>query len=233
MVLPCYLAMTAAEFAQAGAIPPKVAWMACHFSSYGTGLSNLPASLPPKAILIVNDRIPISGHDPDKIELQLRTLVTQFDCDSILLDLQRPNEPETAALCAHLVTSMPCPVAVSEHYAQNLTCPVFLAPPPLRMPLSDYLAPWQGREIWLEAALCGEEVVITENGAQVNPCAPEALPSPQFTEDALCCQYHWTIENHRACFLFQRTLPMLSVLLDRAKDLGVCKAVGLFQQLGN
>ena len=42
MAIRQYLAMTAAEMTQAGSLPRHAAWMACHFSPYSTGLTNLP-----------------------------------------------------------------------------------------------------------------------------------------------------------------------------------------------
>ena len=62
-----YLAMTAAEMM--GNAPPAegVAWMACHFSPYSTGLCNLPHALPPGSLLILNDRTPIHGHDASRV----------------------------------------------------------------------------------------------------------------------------------------------------------------------
>ena len=47
MAIRQYLAMTAAEMTQAGSLPRHSAWMACHFSPYSTGLTNLPDRLPP------------------------------------------------------------------------------------------------------------------------------------------------------------------------------------------
>ena len=64
MPIPCYLAMTAAEYARAKELPGRLAWMACHFAPYGTGVVNLPQQLPEGSVLMLNDRIPICGHDP-------------------------------------------------------------------------------------------------------------------------------------------------------------------------
>ena len=47
MAIRPFLAMTAAEIRGTETLPPKTAWMACHFSPYSTGLSNLPKDLPP------------------------------------------------------------------------------------------------------------------------------------------------------------------------------------------
>ena len=42
MVIRPFLAMTAAEIRANPDISSPIGWMACHFSPYGTGLSNLP-----------------------------------------------------------------------------------------------------------------------------------------------------------------------------------------------
>ena len=75
MAIPLYLAMTAREFRICKTVPANMAWMACHFSPYGTGLSNLPTSLPPGSMIILNDRTPICGHDPELIAAQLKELL--------------------------------------------------------------------------------------------------------------------------------------------------------------
>ena len=64
MAIPQYLAMTAAEMAGTAPLPRYMAWMACHFSPYSTGLTNRPAKLRQGSLLILNDRTPIHCHDP-------------------------------------------------------------------------------------------------------------------------------------------------------------------------
>ena len=133
MSINCYLAMTAAEFSSAETLPQHVAWMACHFSCYGAGISNLPTQLPPKSIVIVNDRTPISGHDPQMIAGQLRELIEAFDVHAVLLDFQRPDVAQTQELVNHLVDNLPCPVGVTQYYLKGHDNPVFLPPVPLDM----------------------------------------------------------------------------------------------------
>lgn len=58
MGIPFYLAMTAAEFAVCRNLPPQVAWLACHFSSSGPGLTNIPTVLPSKSVLTIDDSQP-------------------------------------------------------------------------------------------------------------------------------------------------------------------------------
>ena len=231
MLLDCYLAMTAAEFASCTAFPPKMAWMACHFSCYGTGLSNLPADLPPGAMLIVNDRTPIQGHDPQLILQQLEDLVAQVQPDSVLLDLQRPEQAQTAALVRVLTEGLSCPVGVSAIYAQDLACPVFLDAPPPHHSLQTHIAPWQGRQIWLEAATGCWEMVVDGQGSQLHQTADAPLPEPWFQDEATCCRYHVTHDQTQARFSFQRTAEDLQEQLEQAKALGITKYVGLYQQL--
>ncbi len=230
MGLPCYLAVTAAEFPKGQGQSPCLAWMACHFSSGGTGLSNLPQRLPPSSMLILDDSIPFAGHDPQRITAQLQEAVDAMDCACLLLDLQRPGSGEVAALCGQLTQTLRCPVIVSEHYAKALSCPVFLPPPPLFTPLQDYLAPWQGRDIWLEAAQDRCLVMVTEAGSSRFPCQQEESPEPWFFDERLFCRYRWSLEGRTARFTVMRTRQELDTLLEKAEALGVTGAVGLYQE---
>ena len=67
MAIACYLAMTAAEFSVCTSLPPHIGWLACHFSSSGPGLSNMPKALPPDSVLIVDDSTPFHDHRADVI----------------------------------------------------------------------------------------------------------------------------------------------------------------------
>ena len=226
-----FLAMTCAEFAQCDEKPKKTAWMACHFSPYGTGLSNLPQTLPEGSMLIVNDRIPICAHDPNQIAEELKALVSAFSCETVLLDLQRENIPETDAVVKAVLSVLTCPVGVSDLYAGKYDCPVFLPPPELDVPLSSHLAPWEGREIWLEAALDMAQFTVTEKG-----CASLSLPySPPdgnfFRDDGLCCSYCCDIRPDAAIFTLWRTPKDLADLLTQAQALGIHRTIGLYQQL--
>lgn len=233
MSINLYLAMTAAEFSSQEELPPKIGWMACHFSCYGTALTNLPSTLPEGSIVIVDDCTPPSGHDGQKIAAQLSALAEQFSVSGFLLDFQRPNCEETAALAKTLVKALPCPVGVSDIYARNLSCPVFLPPPPLHKPLREYLAPWKDREIWLEAALQQEEITVTPQGSHSRFHPWEQPPEPTFYEEKLHCRYHISVHKDSVVFSLTRDKNLLQQWLQEAKSLGVTKAVGLYQQLGN
>ncbi len=229
MAIPLYLAMTAAEFSTCTALPEKIAWMACHFSAYGTSVSNLPRTLPEGSLLILNDRTPVHGHDPHRIADALAQAAAELKCSGVLLDFQRPGCEETAKI-AKALQALPCPVCVSECYAQALPCPVFLPPVPPHRPISEHLAPWAGREIWLEAALEGEELTLTESGCHISsPGVP--IQNPEHTDEALFCRYRIAVEERCARFFLYRSRDDLAALLDAAGKLGVSRAVGLWQEL--
>ena len=232
MAIPLYLAMTTAEFAGCSSFPAKIGWMACHFSPYGTGLSNLPDALPKDSLLIVNDRTPICGHDPELIAKQLTEQIRQYSPAALLLDFQRRNVSETQVLTEHLLTHIACPTAVSECYAAGSDCPVFLPPVPVNKPLSEYIAPWAGREIWLDLAVDAEIITLTAEGAVIAPVVPEESPPLCHREERLHCHYSIETGEDFARFTLWRTKEDVDNLQLAAEALGVHTFVGLRQELG-
>ena len=228
MVLPRYLAQTATEMA-GNPIPEFPAFLSCHFSPGGRGLSNLPRCLPPGAMLILDDSTPMDGHDPELVASQLSRLMEETHFDVLLLDFQRKNLPEQQELAVFLRNTLPCPVGISEDYARELPCPVFLPPVPPDVPADKYLHPWQGREIWLETALDGIDLTLTEAGCALEPLGD--FPEDGHRDSKLHC--HYTVETaaSSARFRLWRTKEDLNELLEDLRSLGVTKAVGLWQEL--
>ena len=231
MAIQTFLAMTGAEIGISPLLPPKIAWMACQFSPYGTGLSNLPRQLPPGSLLILDDMTPIRGHDPALIRDQLAELTAVLKCSGILLDFQHPDCAETAALAKYLTEALPCPVAVSEPYAAELDCPVFLPPVPPDVSLANHIAPWSGRELWLEIALDGLILSLNQTGASTAPLLPGTLLSEGYPEHNLHCHYHAEQTDQEAHFTLWRTTEDLEGLLEDAEKAGIHTAVGLYQEL--
>lgn len=226
-----YLAMTAAEFAMQSPLPPYPTWMACHFSPYGTGLSNLPANIPEGTMLILNDRIPIRGHDPQRIAGQLLQICDDCKCSGILLDFQQPGNEETRDLVAFLAqTHFPCPVGVSEIYRQNTPGPVFLSPCPHHVSLSDHIASWQGREIWLDLAVDAETITLTESGSTIHPLPLGEIPQNGFYDSKLHCHYSIETGSDSARFTLWRTREDMEALTQEATKLGIQTFIGLFQE---
>lgn len=231
MAIAPFLAMTAAEFCAAPTPPSKIAWMACHFSPYGLGLSNLPKELPPGSLLMVDDVTPPYRHDPAFIAEQLSMRADVLQCSGILLDFQRGGCSETQSMVKHLISALPYPVVVSECYAQDLDCPVILSPVPPSAPLEEYLLPWKGRKIWIELGLEGEILTLTESGCQVTPFPHPDLEVEGFRDEALYCHYSIQTEETSARFTLWRTQDDLMKLLEETESMGIKGVVGLYQEL--
>ena len=231
MEIECYLAMTAAEMEQTEPFPPKIAWMSCHFSPYGRDLSNLPDKLPDGSLLILNDRTPWWNHDCGRILAQLEERLESLSCAGLLLDFQRPDIQEVAELAQMLSEQLPCPVGVSEPYAKDLSCPVFLPPMPLGETPEEYLLPWQGRELWLDMAPQCCEIRLSAQGSTALPLP--FSPPPEFChrDEQLHCRYTVEVCSDCAKFTLYRTREDLTSLLEEAQGYGVTTAVGLWQEL--
>ena len=155
----------------------------------------------------------------------------KFQCSSVLLDFQRPDFQENEAVAKAAVSVLPSPVGVSELYAKELDCPVFLPPVPLTVPINEYLSPWQGREIWLEAALNGETVTVTETDSITTPMFCIDPSGNPLTDSKLRCHYQIHTFDDHIDFTLWRTTDDLSALLHQVQELGVTLAVGLLQEL--
>ena len=225
MVLPRYLAQTREEFAVCPSLPEHPAWMACHFSPYGTGLVNLPPDLPQGSMVLLNDRIPMACHDPRTIRDQLHALHPEY----LLLDFQSAPTQETRGLVRLLVESLSCPTAIPAAYDTGFSCPLFLPLPPPDTSLADHLVHWHDREIWLEIGLGSMTYTVTEQGAV--PSSLMTVPECGLRDDSLFCHYRIDIRDEQAVFQLWRTRQDLDALLENAAAFGVTKAIGLWQEL--
>lgn len=228
MAIARYLAMTADEFATAEKIPQHMAWMACHFSPYTTGLQNLPKHLPPNSLLILNDSTPPSGQDPDTVAQVLHDALKAQKCCGLLLDFQRGDCPQLRSIAQRLL-QLKLPVCVSHCYAEDLDCPIFLPPLPLTISLSEYIKAWQKREIWLDITRNCEIITVTEYASISTSLSTK--PDCPLADKQLHC--HYKIEKKKDSFVFtlQRTHEDLNDLLREAEALGITTAVGLYQEL--
>lgn len=229
MAITQYLAMTAAEMAIAP-LPQHTAWMACHFSPYSTGLTNMPGKLHQGSLLILNDRTPIHCHDPERVCLELNTLLNQFRCMGLLVDFQNPVCPEAQALAAYLGSHLDFPMGISPNYPVE-NAAVFLPPVPTDVAVENYLQQWAGREIWLEAALEGQNITLTPEGAVY---APNRCQAFDIIHEEISLHCHYAIKEAPEGITFHtwRTPEDLNALLEEAGNLGVQCSVGLYQELG-
>ena len=221
-----FLAMTDNEMQQHR--PKKAAYMACHFSPYGQGLSNLPAQLPENCLLLLDDSTPIAGHDPNLVIKQLNALVDAYSPKAVLLDFQRQDCD--CNMVAAIIKNTRCPVAVSEKHCGNLDCPVFLSPPPVNKQLSNYLTPFLKRGIFLEIAPEAAEITVTAGGSKTVSISPSLRWLP-LEHKGLHCHYDVQVVPGKAIFTLQHTAEDLAELVKHAYNLGALGVVGLHQEL--
>ena len=233
MEIPMYLAMTAAELRDVKTLNGHMAWLSCLFSPYSTGLSNVPKTLPPGSMLMLNDRMPICGHDSELIAKTLCNTAKELDCSGIVLDFQRTGYDALYDVVRAVMDRACCPVGVSDLYASGFDCPVLVPPIALHVLPKDALAPWEGREIWLELSSSGTEICVTEKGSQYTPLLCPSLDGVVHCEPELHCHYTITAKEDRVLFHLGRTKEDQISLLESARELGVSCALGLWQEIND
>lgn len=221
-----YLAMTAWEFAAAEQLPPKAAWMVCQAPDE---LSNPPAELPMGSVLILNDQFPLQDQE---LLSRLPQTVNALGCSALLLDFQRPDIPEQTALALQLAEELPCPVAVSDLYARDMDCPVFLSPCPHHVHLQEHIQPWQGRELWLDLAADAETILLTPQGAAISFLPVSQPLQAGHWDKQLHCHYLAETTTDQAKFTLWRTREDLEDLAAEAEAMGIHTFVGLYSELG-
>ena len=211
--------------------PPRFAYMALHFSPYGKGLSHLPESLAEGSILLLDDSLQPTAHDPETVTEQLKELVKRFSPAAVLLDFQRPITTQLQIMAEAITKALPCPVGITEAYAKEFGCPVFLPPPPVNKALGDYIEPWKKQGVYLEIAPDGLEFTVTEAGSSAIPIIPvSGLP---LEDKRLHCHYNVEVLQDKAVFTICRYKEDLARLVQEAEDLGVLGCVGLYGELIN
>ncbi len=225
-----YLGVTAAEMAKYPGVPGKMAYMACHFSPASRGISNLPRSLPPGSLLMLDDSLPPADHDPALVVRELASAVEHLGCSGVYLDFQREGFPVLGEI-ARQAAALPCSAAVSAVYAGESPLGVVLPPVAADVPLKRHLAPWQGKEIWLEVSLEGKTLALTPQGCQSSPCPH--VPKTGFQDKRLHCHYRAKVSKDAAVFSLWRTDSDLQGLLAEAQEMGVVHTLGLWQELAS
>ena len=224
--VPHYLALSEAEFSVCSHLPEHFAWLDCRFSSIDAGLTGLPKSLAPGGLLVLTDRTEPSGHSPRLVCRQLEAAVDTLGLSGVLLDFQRPAGAASRAM-AEEICRLPFPVGVTEAYASYTQGPVFLTVPMLT-PLSQVLAPYRGRPIWLDT--CREEGILTLTAAGASYRVAPHGKTPVHRDARLFCGYSYALTEKSLEVYLCRDLSHWAALLEKGREMGVERAVGLYQE---
>lgn len=219
-----YLAMTAQELSQYRN-PVRTAYMACHFSPYGPGITNVPESLPEGAMVILNDRIPFLHHDCALIAAQLASL----PCDAVLLDLENTDSGKAEELIAAVLSAVQVPVGVSEKYASGHSCAEFISPSDADEDPFELLKNRKGREIWLDLSPGRVCCRVTSQGCE-RTGGPHPCDSQVQKDDALFCHYSIAVKESEALFYLHRTWEDICAIMEQGKAMGVTRGIGLYQE---
>ena len=226
-----YIAMTRSEFSSFRSSECLPAWMACHFSPYGIGISNLPDVLPEASMIILNDIIPPYEHDPDIIANQLNELASKAKTNTFLLDFQREKNRKTEAIVKELTNKLNGKVGVTEAYAENTTCAVFLTCPLPYQPLSKKISRWDGRDLWLELAVETSIVHISTSGSKITHVNKSILNAKDSYDNVLKSRYLTEINEKQAMITIERNPETLYLLEQEAASYDIELTIGLYQQL--
>lgn len=223
MAIACYLAMTAAEFSVCTDLPSQIGWLSCHFSPSGPGLSNIPKALPPDSVLILDDSTPYHGHRADVILHQLQEAIIAMKIRAVILDFQRQKNQDVEALVSILQKELPCSVPTPPEYGGSGA--VFLPPCPLHRPLKKHLAPYKGREIWLDISPLPAQITVTTKSSHYETI--KDIPDAPHWEPTIHCHYNIGVEND--CVVFSLIRNHESWLAE-AEKLDITALVGLSQE---
>lgn len=232
MAIQRFLGVMEAEMDGISPMPENVAWMGCHYSKESGKICGLPPVLLAGSMVVLTDEVAFLEADHGTLCGQLWGAVGALSCRYVLLDFQKPVCEEAVCFAEKLAASLPCPVILPAALGGRLDGPVFLPPVPLDVSLPNYLAPWAGREVWLELALDGLEIRLTNSGAR-SSYLPHPLPfSASHRDERLHCHYNIETAPDAVCFNLRRAREDVEALVTEAEGLGVTGCVGLWQEFG-
>lgn len=228
MEIPWFPAITQEEIRQMSTLPAQFAWMACHFDPNGNGIIDLPETLPPGCILILNDQIPYNGHSGEIIAQKLKECAQKWRLNGILLDFERPIPEEQKETARMLVNTLPCPVVCGQDTEIEGLISLIQMPPLLENP-KKYFQRKKGA--WLELQKQAVNFCIEKDG-----CKSDSVEVPQMEiikglqDNELYVHYHFTVNTENADLLLWRDRQDREKIMELAKEAGIDTIIGLYQE---
>lgn len=222
MAINFYLAMMAEEISNYASFPENTAFIYCPFDAK----ADISRDIPPDVILVLTDSSPVKPELAEPVAHWIR----RSCCKAVLLDFQLPEQKNSGLFARNLQQMLTCPVVISECYASDLDCPVFLSPLPHHRALQDHIAPWAGREIWLDIHPMSEQLLLTEQGAAIRTISDFYAAEHSHADSRLHCHYSIALEQNAANFTFWRTDEDWQALMEEMEQCGIHHAIGLYQE---
>lgn len=228
MEIPWFPAITQEEIQKLATLPAQFAWMACHFNPEGNGIMDLPETLPPGCILILNDQIPYHGQSGEVIGQQLTECAQRWSLHGVLLDFERPVSEELRETVRMLVSTLPCPVACGKNLEIEGLVSVIQMPPLSEKP-KEYFESKKG--VWLELRKQAEGYRIERDGSKsYSTEEPQGEKLKRLQDTALCVHYHFTVNTENADFVLWRDHKDREKIIEQAKEAGIDTVIGLYQE---
>lgn len=234
MSIPFFLAISAREFPLFSELPPNIAWMSAHFSSSGSGLSNLPQNLPEGSLLILDDQTPWEGHSTEMVCREVVESLLKSKASGLLLDFERPVTPETALLttalsqCCREIGVM---LGAPESYAAEEDTAIFISPLPCQTPPE--LLYQKNRKLWLDVSAGAYLLHIAALGATGQAADQRSFPDgsyPEFIDPVLHCSYRSRPNAGGIDILLSHSRESIDTLLTALDEQVVQLAIGLYRE---
>lgn len=225
-----YPAMTPEEIAQRQTRPEHYAWMAAHFDPRGNGLTDLPEKMPADGILILNDKIPYTGHSSEKICRTMMDCLNRWKLQGILLDFERPVSEQLREVVKNLVTSLPCPTVCGQALDIPGLVPL-ISMPELTQPSEEYFTGHKGA--WLEVRKQAAIYRVDQDGCSIVQTSEPTKNTPEVMFDsALCAHYQAAPGPDSVEFILWRDREDRKKIMEIGQAAGIEIMVGLYQELG-
>ncbi len=233
MSIPFFLAISAQEFPFLSELPSNIAWMSVHFSSYGSGLSNLPHNLPKGSLLILDDQTPWEGHSTEVVCREIVESLLENQATGLLLDFERPATPETNLLttalsqcCREIGVMLGAPLSYATDDAA-----IFISPLPCQTPPERLYQ--KNRKVWLDVSPGAYLIHIGAQGATGQAADQRSFPDgiyPVFTDTELCCSYRSRPNAGGVDILLNHSRESIETMLATLDENAVQLAIGLYRE---
>lgn len=217
-----YHLMSPGEIHKFSPSAPVAVLLCC--APFSPGLLIGPSRLPKGSVAVFTDRVTPTFHQSGRIAGELKALMKTLHSPALILDWTGELSPWLEELLKQLCGVQ---LVLPPHLAGKEDSAV-LVPSVVEKSLEDLLAPWNGRQIWLDMVSSAAQLTLTRNGCEVVPWQA-SIREGDLYDETLCCQYRVETAQEEARFYLYETQQTRMKKLEKARSLGVAGAIGLWK----